>query len=82
MEGKIGFCAEYHNQDYKCANCGHCETKTKMTNFYEHTMVDWSDEVCSECGFKSLKPIPLAPNFSEEDLEEIASLLKPMEHPR
>jgi len=62
MEGKIGFCAEHPNQDYKCANCGHREVKTKMTNFYEHQTMDWSDEVCPECGFKSLKPTA----FSEE----------------
>jgi len=41
-----------------------------MTNHYDHQIVDWPDEVCSDCGFKSLKPTP----FSEEMEQLLKSL--------
>jgi DNA-directed RNA polymerase subunit RPC12/RpoP len=76
---RAGFCAQYHKQDYKCANCGHCETKTQVTNFYECEIVEWCDAVCKECGFKSLKPLPIdLGNFklSKEDAESLVESLK------
>lgn len=77
MDGntKVGFCAEWHKQDYKCANCGHCKTETQLTNFYDHKMVDWDDLVCPECGFKSLKPVD-ALLLSDKDIEHIGKILE------
>jgi len=74
MEGKIGFCAESHEQDYKCANCGHETSFGQITNFYEHKMVEWEDRVCPECGFKSLKPKPFDLMLSDEELEKLREL--------
>jgi DNA-directed RNA polymerase subunit RPC12/RpoP len=68
---KIGFCAETHKQDYKCANCGHEKSFGQITNHYEHKIVEWGDKVCPECGFKSLKPIPFSLELSAEVTESI-----------
>jgi len=77
---RYGFCAQDHSQEYKCANCGHRETKTQMTNFYDHKIVEWEDKVCIECGFKSLKPMSMIDLLSKEDLESlrenVAKLIK------
>jgi len=72
---KCGFCAEWHDQKYKCANCGHTQTKSQMSNFYEHRPIEWGDKVCPSCGFKSFKP-DNSLDLSEKDLEEIRKLTK------
>ena len=73
---KCGFCAETHSQNYKCANCGHEDSFSQMTNFYEHKMVEWEDKTCPECGFLSLKPISIFDMLSEEELESIREAVK------
>ena len=52
-----GFCAINHAHPYKCANCGHEERLTKITNFYKPETVKWENKVCPKCGFKSFKPL-------------------------
>ena len=66
---KIGFCAEYHHQTYKCRNCGHDKTFTQITYFYDHKIASWPEkQVCPRCGFKSMRQKPW---YANVDLEKV-----------